>query len=361
MNTTMQSFRLRAGGPLLFAALIACSSSSSSPTGGDGGQTSKDGGSVKGDGGAKLDAPTHTDSPGDPVTTFCTSLLTAEAKVASQCVGGAETLWAAQLGNASVCSEISAAVAAGRATFDSTQAASCLSAVAAVNCATFATGGTEPAACSGALKGTVAGGGTCNSTLDCASPDVCVGVGVNGSCSGTCKAPIAADATCGTPTPCVAGYECTGTPATCTAIPPAATAGQPCLYDSATMMAAPGCQAGLACDLTTFECVTPVVEGKTCETGHGTCVAFTYCDPTSKTCKQDPAAGGRCGTVKGQDAIGCLGQTYCKTIGDGSTAGTCVALIASGSECQYGVECASGQCNRTDAGTGTCGASCTKE
>lgn len=369
MNTTMQRILVSLRSPLLWttltAALAACSSSSSPATSGDGGTPKADGGGASKDGGTTKDVGTKgadTGAPADPVATFCAALIAAEAKAAAQCVGGPEALWAAQLSNSTACSQLSAAVAAGRVTFDSTQASSCLTTAGTVDCATFSSG-TEPTACAAALKGTVASGGTCYSGVDCVSPMFCNGLGgATRSCSGTCMSPVAASASCTIGgAPCVAGYFCAGSPATCTANPTPAALGQTCIYDTSTMMGAPPCQTGLACDLTTFTCVTPVVEGKACEPGHGTCATFSYCDPTSKTCKQDPGAGGKCGVIAGEDPIVCLGPTYCKPNATGSTAGTCAALSAPGASCTTSAECATRVCSGPDGGTHTCAPACSKE
>jgi hypothetical protein len=353
MITTTQTMSFSA----LLATLVACSSSSPTPFPVT---TNKDAGEeTKKDSGAVSDGT----GPGIlTVSTFCTSLLVAEAEAASRCIGGPSALWSLELGNnasgtSAICTELASAVTAGRVSYDSSQAAACISALGTVDCATFAAG-TLPTECTATLAGTVAAGGACHSNADCTSPNVCTGLGgTTGSCTGTCTAMLAAGASCTVGgTPCTTGNTCGGSPATCTTSPTPRNLGETCIYDTGMMAAAPPCRVGLACDLSTFACVTPVALGATCEPGHGTCVTFSYCDPTSKTCKQDPEVGGKCGTLTGEDPIVCIGPSYCK-LATGSTAGTCVALGAGGAACTSGDECASGACSAA----GSCTAVCAEE
>jgi hypothetical protein len=346
--------------------------------GGDGGSTSKDG-ATKGDTGVKGDAGTHSDggtvAKGDsgggstgPVEAYCTMFLAAQAKAAAQCLGGPEADWASQLSNGTFCAEVAAAVTAGSVKYDAASGASCLTALANVDCATVTTVSSEPAACTAALTGKVATGGACHSSLDCSATDYCSGLGgASASCSGTCATQLTVGTSCTAADVCVEGSACAGSPLTCTAIPAPVAKGATCLYDSTTKKAAPACQLGLACDLNTFQCVSPIAPGDPCPPAHGTCAPFTYCDPTSKTCKADPTTGGKCGDVAGEDPIPCLGQSYCKGASTTATNGVCTALIAGGASCEstllapVGGQCASGSCSVTDGGVGACAAVCTRE
>jgi len=357
----------------LAAALsgAACSSSSSPTTtsldggttkkGDSGGTTKKgdSGGTTKGDSGGT----TKKDSGGGnsaAVMTYCTSLVAAEAKTLSTCAGGSESAWQTAVGEGFACTEVAAAVAAGRATFNSTQAAACLTALGSLTC----TATTQPAACGEAIVGTVANGKACEGTLDCAASSFCGGLGgPKASCSGTCKARLTSGESCGTGDACIAGYTCSGNPGTCTANASLGSMGQACLYNSATKSALPGCQIGLACDLMLFQCVAPVASGGSCTPSHGICTPFTYCDGTSMTCTEQPGAGGSCGAPSGQDLILCTGLNYCN-VASGSSTGTCAALGGSGATCSGvlgATQCLSGACSATDGGTGTCFAPCTAQ
>jgi hypothetical protein len=356
--------------------LAACSSSSgTTDTGRDGGPAVKDG-AVTSDTGAKSDGGTKTDggSKGDsgggtsPADTYCTQFVAAEAKAAAQCLGGLEADWAAQLGTSTFCTEVGAAVAAGSVKYDATEGSSCLTALANVDCATVTTVNSQPAACTAALTGMVATGGACHANLDCGATDYCSGLGgASASCSGTCAAQLTTGTSCTASDVCAEGSACAGSPLVCTTIPAPVAKGATCLYDSSTKKAAPACQLGLACNLSSFTCVEPIAPGDPCAPGQGECAPFTYCDPTSKTCKADPTTGGKCGDVAGEDPIPCIGQTYCKGASTTATNGVCAALIAGGASCEstllapVGGQCASGSCSVTDGGVGACAAVCTQE
>jgi hypothetical protein len=81
--------------------------------------------------------------------------------------------------------QIQASVDAGRVTFSESAASTCISKLAALDCAGFwagLTGDTLPTECDMATDGTVANGGVCTINLDC----------VSASCNGeTCNAPEA--------------------------------------------------------------------------------------------------------------------------------------------------------------------------
>jgi hypothetical protein len=245
-------------------------------------------------------------------------------------------------------------VSGNRVTFDESSAASCISAYPSLTCTSSTA---VPMACSAALSGAVAVGSTCQSGIDCATGSYCK-VTAASPCSGTCTTDIAAGATCGLGDVCVSGYECTGK---CTAIPAPtgpASAGGACGYNTSTKVLT-SCADGLACDLGTKVCVAVVAQGGACSDGAGVCAPFTYCDPTTKTCKPDPGVGGDCGAAAGQDVIFCAPGTYCDvTTG---TAGKCATLLGTGAACKNAGQCASGFCTATDGGTGMCLAACTEE
>jgi hypothetical protein len=342
---------------LSFAALAACSSSSGTPTnpGGSGsgsGTGSGHGGSGTGSGSGGGDTAANT-------TAFCTDLLEAEATLLSKCLGGPAKTWAADLELLTPCSELGAAVTAGRVKFTGgSNATTCLSDIAALSCSSD-TASATPAACFQALSGAVPAGGTCYSDYDCSTADFCKGLG-SGSCSGTCTALVAAGAACTAGESCVAGYECTGTCTKTVAATPGAALGAECGYMASTMTFT-SCAGGLACNGAAKPpvCVTQVAEGAACTPGAGVCETFTYCDPTSKTCKPYPGAGGGCGAAAGQDLIGCFPGSYCKaTTGE---MGTCTALGATGATCKGNADCESNMCSAGDGGTGACLAACTQE
>jgi hypothetical protein len=159
----------------------------------------------------------------------------------------------------------------------------------------------------------------------------------------------------------VTGYTCTA--GTCTATPtPAtpATSGEACGYNATSKLVV-ACGTGLSCNLalTTKVCVATVQAGGACTDGASECEPFTYCDPTSKTCKANPGAGSGCGAEKGEDVIECATGTFCKpTTG---TIGVCTTLGATGASCAAADQCTSGVCKKADGGAGTCAAACAEE
>jgi hypothetical protein len=304
------------------------------------------------------------------ITTFCNAVLQADATYLSMCLGGAASAWDAQLTAGTTCTAVAAAVSAGRVTYDPTKASACLAATTALGCdagaSTSAMGLTD---CKAALAGTVAANGTCYNSVDCAGTNFCSGLGATGgSCTGTCKPLVAAGATCAAGDQCVSGYVCgsaggdAGTSLACVTSTPAnlAASGAACGYNSTTKVNV-SCAAGLVCNSSTKTCQAPIKAGATCTPGAGECDLFTYCDPTSKTCKNDPGVGGACGSSPSQDFIPCTGASYCKFV-TGSLVGTCTALSAAGAACKTAEECASKVCTAAgDAGGGTCAMACTQE
>jgi len=337
--------------------MLACSSSS-----GTGTTKTTDGGTGSGKGSG---SGTGT-SGGSSVSSFCTQLLAADAALLSKCLGGPVSAWEAEIGTSNACSQVVAAVSAGRVTFDSTQAAACIGAYSGASCTDFSAA-TEPAACTATLKGTVADKSTCYNDIDCGATSYCSGLGgASASCTGTCAPRLAAAATCTSSDKCVTGYSCSsgaGGAMTCTASTTATPAalGATCGYDSKTSTFV-SCGAGLACSSKTSTCVTQVATGAACTPGAGVCEPFSACDPTTKKCAAYPAAGGKCGEAAGQDPVACAPGSYCQPATGTPLVGTCATLGASGAACSSGTQCASGSCAKHgDGGAGTCAAACTQE
>ena len=356
-------------------SMIACSSSS--PTGfssgstSGSGSTSHSGGSSSSKSGSTTGSHSSTHSSGSgsastsstssgPETpgSFCTKIVAAEAALISKCLSGPVSAWNAQLSVASPCTELNAAVTAGRVTFDEGEAAGCLAAYAQISCA--AASSPAPSACAATLTGTVAAGGTCYGSVDCSGDSYCQGLGgATSVCMGTCAAKLASGATCTAGEQCVTGFACDGTCKAIPAAPTPAAAGATCGYSSTTKTITT-CATGLSCDALTLKCVATINQGSPCTPGAGICETFTDCDPTSKTCKPYPGVGGDCGQAAGQDFINCAAGTYCDVV-SGTAAGKCAALLGTSAACVFGVECASGACSGTDGGMGTCYAACTQE
>jgi hypothetical protein len=341
--------------------LIACSSSSSPET-----NTEHD----SGPGGSGTGSGTGT-GPGSggpmTLTAFCNSVITAEATLASMCLGGTvaqyEAQEAAESGSGGACAALEAAVTAGRVTYDMSQGAACASAYSSLTCADVGEDIPEPPACLAALAGTVAKGASCYSSLDCVGGDSTTYCALTSTCSGKCATLVAAGGTCDEATDqCVSGYGCTssgtGTSGTCAKNPETTMVakGASCKVTGDTPVE---CETGLACNQMTQICETTIAQGDACTPGADVCAPFTYCDGSTKKCTTDPSAGGNCGASgTDTDYVPCLGATYCKTA-TGSESGVCTAVGGSGATCASSEGCLSNTCTiDTGATTGTCTAPC---
>jgi hypothetical protein len=382
MMTTLRIFAVSA----LALGMMACSSSSSpssnktdSGTKKDGashvdGEAKKDGeatkdGEAKKDGEATKDGAKGYDAPSPTtVAAFCPDWLAAQAAHLGACKGGPAAAWLVNLEAGGTCTQIAAAVTAGRVKFDATQTHACLEAYASFTCAE-GDDQAEPTACKSALAGTVKSGATCYADIDCAGSSYCAGFDQATCSGGKCEALVAAGDTCKLGDECVAGYTCykdggDGGALKCNKTPVAtggAAKGATCGYDKTTKKTVT-CAQGLQCDALTLVCVPTVKLGGACTDGASECDLYEACDPTTKKCTQFPVAGGDCGYSSGQDDIGCLGQTYCKVSASDPTAGTCADQLGSGASCVTDVQCITGKCEKAskDAGTGTCTKPCTE-
>lgn len=98
---------------------------------------------------------------------------------------------------------------------------------------------------------------------------------------------------------------------------------------------------GVTCDQTTSQCAALAQIGSAC-TDSGGCVGGAHCDFASETCAANVATGSAC-----EEDSDCVTGDYCDT-----TAKTCAAQEAQGAACTTGSQCTSGNCSSS-----TCGAS----
>jgi hypothetical protein len=219
--------------------------------------------------------------------------------------------------------------------------------------------------CGKALVGTVAAGGPCMLDVECAGDSFCSKLDVKSvPCAGSCKAKVVVGDACGAGDQCVAGYVCGGTGTDLTCVTPAslkpAALGATCGYDAKTKVAT-ACTTGLACNLMTLKCVTPVAIGDSCTQGASECENFAYCDPTQQKCVANPGLGGDCGALKDEDLIECAPPNWCMLSSTTTTsaAGKCMApQTTAGASCRGDLDCASGRCAIGDGGKGSCLAPC---
>ena len=250
------------------------------------------------------------------------------------------------------CADMQKEITAGLISFNASQGAACSSAVDALTCGSITgmEGVPVPPACDAALVGTVATGGTCYSSNDCASgyctwdlpsgtcpgtcqpfrtlgqscqgPDCADGLACDG---GTCKAQSGVGGTC----PCQNGLWCDG--AVCTSY---AAAGSTC--GSATVK----CDPLTICAGTPETCQAYAGPGAACDPADSICGLGYACDPGTSKCVSWPAIGQPC-----PDYI-CL-TGYCDFL---AGTPTCKAKLADGATCTpglYGTDCVSGLCNAT--------------
>ena len=235
----------------------------------------------------------------------------------------------------------------GRLKLDQTKAKACLAAVKTVNgAACWGENGSTKAlfdtltTCQGAVSGTVALGGGCYDTSECASGWCDLS---NNACPGKCTAPKAAGASCGADSECQSGLKCPGT----TCVAPGAK-GAAC--DSSTP-----CADGLYCNDQSKCDDTKVAAGAGC-TDSLQCPEGSFCNQslTTPVCQVLAAAGGACddpGISFIYDFIqagDCKGQQVCKGgQGDGSNSGSCATPVD-----------VNGACDPAGAAAGPGGAGC---
>lgn len=246
-----------------------------------------------------------------------------------------------------VCADIQREITAGLIHFDAAQGAGCSAAIAALGCADLFQDASIPAACSAALTGAVGTGGTCYSSLDCAS-GFCTWDLASGTCPGTCQPYAALGASCASAL-CADGQACDG--GICKAL---STAGGPC-----------PCQSGFWCNGAT--CAADLAVGASCDVANDHCTFVSRCAGTTPTCQSYVGLGAACTVADDLCGFGYTcdpGTTKCvswPTIGQACTflcvdgycdllavSPVCKAYLADGATCNPllgGLDCASGNCN----------------
>lgn len=231
-------------------------------------------------------------------------------------------------------------ISSGKTKFDGVAGAACLDAIGDYDCR-LSTVLFEPEACDRTATGTIADGGACNSSAQCASrtctytqadcdrdTTCCAGtcaatsvtVAEGGACSDdsqtcatglfcdaaalpfVCKKRAAAGEACTSLVPCLGGLRCVraagATAGTCAAYPKR---GEPCTGSFAYCD-----DAHDFCDPTTGTCVARLAVGADCSAADEGCVTYAPCDPTSHLCVKRPTLGQTC-----TEEVGCLGPLDC--------------------------------------------------
>ena len=321
----------------------------------------------------------NTTASSDPLT-GCKTYYNAFRTAVGACPGGVE----AQAGFSddvvtALCTSLAAKVTAGSIHYDGSQLAPCISAAQSIGC--VLRNPVEPAACRMLFTGTVAAGGPCDLTPECASGGTCQlshdGMG-NAICPGVCVARAAAGAPCTTASDCQSGLTCPGTVCadqpvavggTCASSGDCASSaycsfaggtgpgmcqpliadGQPCLgNEKYQCMPGSGCTGG-----SPSVCTPLVADGGMC-TGDTSCKSQACIKNVCQTLTT-VGLGQPCGVITG--GIAFCNQGFCQMTGTGHS-GTCTAYIAVGGACspsQVGACTPESSCSVT---TNTCVASC---
>jgi hypothetical protein len=269
--------------------------------------------------------------PGDPIpiASFGNEYVNASCAAAARC-GAYPTLASClatnQVGGGFL--TLQADVAAARVTYDPAKAATCLAAVRNGPCTVTASvaESANASACDGVFGGTVAVGGACFISGECAGTSICIppAACATACCMGVCTAPVAANASCAT-APCVEGTYCRQISTTtfrCT--PQAATEGASCDAGDA-------CKPPLFCALDaggmTASCM------KSLPGSGAACDPFTGCDDelqdycnAQKVCSKRVAVGQACTVATETTPDNCVWYAYCD-------AGVCKAFGAPGAAC----------------------------
>ncbi len=281
------------------------------------------------------------------------------------------------------------AVAAGLVRYDGAAAARCLRDLDRCEALSFSEAN-ETADCKAVFAGTVAAGGACQRSEECAGDAYCASGSGSGQCPGTCVARLSPGSACQFSLQC-ATMGTTGRAAciedemsvgACLVLRPASTAaaeGAACGIDRSTSVET-ACAAGLYCHRETGRCARPVAAGASCDDGDR-CVAPSYCTSavpggprTCHTIEILRTAGATCDervrVCSPLDGLEC-GEGTC--VDDGAPAGpagspcsrsdhsaicdpglfcggegarTCRAQVALGQPCDSRAACATGICER---------------
>lgn len=265
--------------------------------------------------------------------------------------------------------QFQAKVDAGKIRYEGKKMQACLDAIHARTCDALSERPIPE--CKAALDGTVAQGGECDLSAECAGATFCRSE--NGTCPAHCAALLVAGEDCQEDDHCASGLTCSGETRKCVA---PAGLGEACEYG------APACAPGFLCLGKDDDAKTPGTCKSSSETFTG--AEGEACDPRSKLCKQGlscavdtlTADGGTFKCVKtGGYAAGaacklafpdaCATGSYCKAAGatllvDGSctalpTAGeACGANLFNAGICPANTACVAGKCQALAANGVSC-------
>lgn len=273
---------------------------------------------------------------------------------------------------------LQAAIDAGTVTYDPSLGATCIEEQRALGCSIFLVA--PPQACRDMFTGTVAVGGACSISEECAGDAYCADADCTADVPGTCTARKGTGTACESTDECQGGLVCENL--VCRT--PASTSGGACGGDSGlacpldqicigAMGSAPGtctpitsvfagardepcdifeqelCTPDLSCAITGVEGTTPVMTCVALADAGGSCfLAVPDMCPLSEYCDADPTMGRLEGTCQPRPGAGqACAQTPAGVmcaVGLDCIDGTCRALQDNGGSCETGEECRSGIC-----------------
>ena len=259
------------------------------------------------------------DLPPHPVATrLCETLHAAPARRKAECCGGEPTPFLA----AECARVLGSTLHAKTAELDEAAALRCAAAMTdTLQGCDWVTPSppTAPEACQGLLKGKLAMGSVCRSSLECEGQLHCAGV--SPTKTGVCTPPGAKGAGCGTHVDVLATY----------------------LFDRGIAASHPFCTD--FCSLVTHKCEREPAIGSAC-------VASVNCAP-SQTCLNGRCSaahlggpGEACGAASCANGLRCVDKM-------------CAPLASAGEACSSDTDCAVGGCVQGADGRSTCGAKCT--
>ena len=236
---------------------------------------------------------------------------------------------------------LSVDITAGKVIYDGTNARTCLDAVNAItSCSrtTFASLEAVDPTCSAIFTGTVAAGGACFFSQECAGRGTCASTCYGDACcAGTCASTsVAEGSACSfVGAVCASGTSCSG--GICQVLPGL---GAPC--------GAPNypndCVSPFYCDSHTNTCKAPVATGGPCRpefSSYDCASPLDMCDTTTSICTRLGPVGGPCSG--NSSTIGCVPYATCD-----QTTNTCVEVPTVGAACDPNTpDCLGGTCDPT--------------
>ena len=289
--------------------------------------------------GSSSSGGTNTSTP----SAYVTAADTIQSTLAQTCFGYPPGFFAANF-NFPMGQQYQVIIDSGKASFNATAAAACISAQQTAGCWQAALPGTT---CTGVFTGSVTVGGTCMSSAECVSGSYCTQNSAPGYCvSGTCQ-PFALPGQACNPGRCAPGLGCSS--GVCATVQYVGL-GQAC--DNVATI----CKQGYRCDAGL--CVAPLAAGDSCSAG--VCDYGLGCAPNN-TCQSYVGLGGSCDASHPcGDAMTCTGGTcaldYAQlgascaslrclpgNVCDPATT-TCVPVLGAGAPCTFNTACWSGSC-----------------